>query len=46
MNESEKVELERLVRAAAALPDAKREWLLGYAEGLADAKQTQQEKTA
>lgn len=46
MNESEKEAAERLVKAIESLPDAKKEWVLGYAEGLADAKKAQQEKTA
>lgn len=34
MTKTEKEAAERLVKAIESLPDAKKEWVLGYAEGL------------
>ena len=39
----EKLTVERIAKLFEKLPDAKKEWLLGYAEGVADAKESQRE---
>lgn len=38
MSTDEKKTIKRLCEAIEALPDAKKEWILGYAEGVADSR--------
>lgn len=42
MSEKGKVTVTQLREAIKALPENKREWLVGYAEGVADTKASQE----
>lgn len=49
MSAEDKATAKRIAQAIEALPDSKKEWLLGYAEGVADMKRQSdeaQEKSA
>lgn len=46
MSEKEKAVVTKLAEAFDALPEAKRERLIGYAEGVADMKAQQEEREA
>lgn len=46
MNDKEKEVVESLTKAFEALPEGKKEFLLGYAEGVAAMQNKQEEKSA